>query len=145
MPFRPRHPLPPMPLWLRLVGVGVCFAPLIVGLVALALGAKVDQDALGEFVFLLFLLLFIVLLLVVLLLIPPLCWALGWRPGALIGSGCLALIGLGFPLVGPDAGRQLGGLLLLHIPLLGLLAWEWKAARRHRQQQIDAESPSAAL
>jgi len=69
----------------------------------------------------------VILLLVVPTLVPPICWGLGWCLGALACSGYLIF---GFLFGESSTDKPLGGLLLLHVPLLGLLAWEWGAAVR---------------
>ena len=91
-------PLPSMPIWLRVLGVGVCLAPLIAGGVSLALGVKDIGEFIGSIVYVLVLFFIVILLLLVLLLAPPICWGLGWRPGALGGSGYLILVGDRFSL-----------------------------------------------
>ena len=143
----PTHavPLPPMPAWLRLLGVGVCLAPLIALLLSLGSGSKDAREFLGGIAFIFVLFFFVMLLLIVPMLAPPICWGLGWRPGSLACSGYLILVGLGFLFGNSGTDRQLGGLLLLHVPLLGLLAWEWRAASRRRQKSLEAlrqSSPS---
>ncbi|KQQ98662.1 hypothetical protein [Deinococcus sp. Leaf326] len=127
-----------MPIWLRALGILVCLAPLIAGLTSLALGSEDTREFLGGLIFILLLLFFVLLLILVVALAPPICWGLGWRPGAAGGSGSLVLIGFAFLLGNSDSDRALGGLLMLHIPLLGLLVWEWRGAIRRRQSVVAA-------
>lgn len=94
-----------MPIWLRVLGIGVCLAPLIVGLVNLALGVKDVQEFIGSIVYLLVIFFIVILFLIVPLLAPPICWGLGWRPGALAGSGYLILVGVGFLFGNSDSDR----------------------------------------
>lgn len=141
----PTHsvPLPPMPAWLRLLGVGVCIAPLIALLVSLALGSKNAQELIGGIVYIFVIFFVVILLLIVPVLAPPICWGLGWRPGALACSGYLILVGLGFLFGNSGSDRHLSGVLLLHVPLVGLLTWEWRAAIRRRQKLLEALRQSA--
>lgn len=127
-----------MPIWLRILGILVCLAPLIAGLTSLALGSEDTREFLGSLLFILLLLFFVLLLLLVVALAPPICWGLGWRPGAAGGSGYLLLIGFAFLLGNSDSDRALGRLLMLHLPLLGLLTWEWRDAIRRRQSVVAA-------
>lgn len=131
-------PLPPMPIWLRVLGILVCLAPLLAGLTSLALGSEDTREFLGGLIFILLLLFFVLLFLLALTLAPPICWGLGWRPGAAAGSGDLLLIGFAFLLGNSDSDRALGRLLMLHLPLLGLLTWEWRGAIRRRQAAVTA-------
>lgn len=129
-----------MPVWLRLLGVFVCWLPVLSYLVS-ALRTESVSEVIGGLVFLLIFGFFVLLLFLVPIVLPPVCWLIGFRPGALAGSGMVGVIGLGLLVArGSESDLILGGLLCLHWVLCGVLAWEWRggpgsaSSKRSRQQ-----------
>lgn len=138
-------PTPPMPVWLRILGVSVCFLPPVVYAVGLFIGSKSVEEAIGGILYTLIIGAFVFILLLIPCLLPPLCWLLGWRPGALAGSAFLGLVGLGFSTGQTDSDIQLGLPLDLHFLLIGVLLWEWRAAIKRRlllARPLTPETPS---
>ena len=136
--------IPLMPVWLRALGVTVCFLPPLVSVVTLLRSSKSLEEAIGGIVFTLVFGAIIFALLLIPCLLPPLCWLLGWRPGALAGSALLGLVGLGFSTGQTDSDLTLGLPLDLHFLLIGVLLWEWRhAAKRWRAAgSPDLDSPA---
>lgn len=132
-----------MPVWLRVLGVVVCFLPPVVYAVMIILDSDTPDEAIGGILWTLILSgLFLLIPLIVYLLVP-LAWLLGWRPGALAGSLLLALIGLRLSVDVRNfsvLGLVLGPPLDLHFLLIGMLLWEWKRAR-HQQKPRPADVP----
>lgn len=125
-------PLSPMPVWLRVLGVMVCFLPPVVYAVDLFVGSASPQEAVGGLVWTLIFGGIVFLILLIPCLLPPLCWVLGWRPGALAGSALLGLVGIGFSTGQTDSDILLGAPLDLHFLLIGVLLWEWRRAVKQR-------------
>ncbi|MBZ9751423.1 hypothetical protein K7W42_11165 [Deinococcus sp. HMF7604] len=133
--------LKPMPVWLRLTGLLTCFLPLL-AYIASALRTQSLGEVVGGLLFMLILSFFVVLLFLVPLVVPPICWLLGFRPGAMAGSGLLGLIGVGFLAAhASETDLMLGGLLCVHFVLCGVLAWEWRGALAQQQRAQQAAGP----
>ncbi len=132
-----------MPALLRILGVLVCFLPLLSFLIS-SLRTQGLAEAIGGLLLLLILGFFVILLFIVPVVLAPICWLIGFRPGALAGSGMLGVIGLGFLVAhGSDSDLILGGLLCLHFVLCGVLTWEWRGAlaRQRQQQAVTTSEP----
>lgn len=125
--------LPPLPAWLRILGVAVCLIPGIAALVVFILSVEDVREFIGSILYTLVMFAVVVLPLTAVALAPPLCWAWGWRPGALGCSLYLSMIGVNFLFSTGDFSRYLSALFLLHVPLAGLLIWEWRSALQRRQ------------
>jgi len=125
-----------MPVWLRTLGVVVCFLP--PNAVVLVLDSDTSGEAVGSFLWTLILSSFFLFIPLIVCLLFTLAWLLGWRPGALAGSILLALTGpgLSLDLRGFSAlGLVLGPPLDLHFLLIGILLWEWKQASNHQRPE----------
>jgi len=119
-----------MPVWLRVLGAMVCFLPPLVYAVDLFVESVTPQEAIGGLVWTLVFGGIVFLILLIPCLLPPLCWLLGWRPGALAGSVLLGLVGVGFSAGRTDSDILLGLPLDLHFLLIGVLLWEWRRAAK---------------
>ena len=134
----PLSPISSMPAWLRGLGVLICFLPPLVYVMVLALNSDTTGEAVGGIVWTLVLGGIFFLVPLIMCLLPPLCWLLGWRPGALAGSVLFGLVGLRLSLNLNDysvLGLVLGLPLDLHILLIGVLLWDWKQAAKRRGLQ----------
>jgi len=103
-----------------------------VSAVDLFVGSASPQEAVGGLVWTLIFGGIVFLILLIPCLLPPLCWVLGWRPGALAGSALLGLVRLGFSTGQTDSDILLGAPLDLHFLLIGVLLWEWRRAAKQR-------------
>jgi len=128
--------LSPIPVWLRVLGVLVCFLPPIVYAVDLFVESASPQEAVGGLVWTLIFGGIVFLILLIPCLLPPLCWVLGWRPGALAGSAVLGLVGIGFSTGQTDSDMLLGAPLDLHFLLIGVLLWEWRRTAKRRRNEL---------
>ncbi|MBZ9713614.1 hypothetical protein [Deinococcus multiflagellatus] len=129
-----------MPVWLRLLGVLVCALPLLV-FVLNALQTQTPLEVLASLIYVLILGFFAFLLLIVPIVFPPLCWLIGFRPGALAGSGLLGLVGLGLLLTRSSTSDvELGRLLCVHLALCGVLGWEWRGAWKRQRQAMPPDA-----
>lgn len=135
-PGSPR--LLPMPVWLRILGVAVCLIPGIAALVVFVLSVEDMREFIGSIVYTLVIFGVVVLPLTAVALAPPLCWACGWRPGALGCSLYLSMIGFNFLFGSGEFDRYLSALFIPHVPLAGLLGWEWRGTIRRRQAAPDS-------
>lgn len=113
-----------MPVWLRVLGIAVCFLPPVVYAVVLILDSNTPDEAIGGILWTLILGSIFLLVPLIIYLMVPLSWLLGYRPGALAGSALLALIGPGLSVDLRDfsvLGLVLVPPLDLHILLIGVL------------------------